>query len=335
MASGAIAFHVSLVIPVRDGGPNLRRCLEAIRACDPPPWEVIVVDDGSTDDSARVTLAWGAQMLSTPKPGSGPALARNIGVDAARGEIVLFVDADVALHADAVGRVSHNFDADPGLAACFGSYDDSPASANFLSQYKNLLHHYVHQSARADAATFWAGCGAIRREVFLAAGGFSAHYRRPAIEDIELGYRLKAAGCKLHLDKTLQCQHLKRWTWRSLLRSDIFDRGVPWTRLILEGGGLIDDLNLKTRNRISVMAVYCMLAALVLGQVWPVAWSVAAMCAAMLLMLNLSLYRFFAARRGWLFALRAIPMHWMYYWYNGLAFVIGLGGWLAGGRVCN
>ncbi len=50
---------------------------------------------------------------------------------------------------------------EPDLAAVFGSYDDEPAAPNFLSQYKNLFHHFVHQQGSAEASTFWSGCGAI------------------------------------------------------------------------------------------------------------------------------------------------------------------------------
>jgi glycosyltransferase involved in cell wall biosynthesis len=326
--SSRITHHdipISVVIPVRNGGPDFQRCLDALRACIPPPGEVIVVDDGSTDGSAQVARERGAHVLSTAQPGSGPASARNLGAQAASGEVLLFVDADVAVHPDVVGRLARNFERDPGLTACFGSYNAAPAAPNFLSQYKNLFHHFVHQSARADASTFWAGCGAIRRQAFLAAGGFSPRYTRPAIEDIELGYRLKAAGHQLRLDKDVQATHLKRWTLGSLLRSDILDRGAPWTRLILRGGPFVDDLNLQTRNRVSVVTTYLLLIAMLIGAAWPPAWSVAGALALALLALNRQLYRFFAARRGGFFALRAIPMHWLYYFYNGVSFALGLG----------
>ncbi len=323
---------ISVVIPVRNGDANFHRCLEAIRDCDPPAHEVVVVDDGSTDGSADAAREWGARVLSTARAGSGPAEARNIGAQEATGDVVLFVDADVALHRDAIGRVLNNFASNPECAACFGSYDDSPGAPNFLSQYKNLFHHYVHQSARADASTFWAGCGAIRRNIFLRAGGFSGAYHRPAIEDIELGYRLRAAGYRLRLDKALQGKHLKQWTWRSLLRSDIFDRGVPWTELILRGGAFVDDLNLQTRNRVSVAAMVLLLMTLLAGialrlrsgQAWPIAWAASAGLAIALLAMNMPVYRFFAAKRGWVFALRVIPMHWLYYGYNGVSFTIGV-----------
>src|SRR5439155_18197341 len=115
-----------------------------------------------------------------------PAVARNLAAGEARGAVLFFVDADVRLAPDAVARVQTEFQSDPGLAALFGSYDQLPAAPNFISQYKNLLHHFVHQDSADEGTSFWAGCGAIRRDIFASLGGFNTGYRRPSIEDIEL-----------------------------------------------------------------------------------------------------------------------------------------------------
>ena len=127
--------------------------------------------------------------------------------------MIFFLDADVAIHDDTLSRVVARFEADPGLAALFGSYDDSPTAPDLVSQFRNLLHHYVHQQGEfvaeaRPARTFWTGCGAIRRHVFLDYGGFDPQlYRRPAIEDIELGYRLTRAGCRIQLVRDIQATH--------------------------------------------------------------------------------------------------------------------------------
>src|SRR5262249_6094254 len=159
--------------------------------------------------------------------------------------ILLFLDGDVLAPLDVIGHVRALFRGDPALDALFGSYDDAPEEGDFLSQYKNLLHHYVHQNGRARAFTFWAGCGAVRRDVFLALGGFDEKYTRPSIEDIELGWRLNRAGHKVALCKDLQVKHLKRWRLSSLLQSDIMDRAIPWAQMIVRTGTMPDDLNLK------------------------------------------------------------------------------------------
>jgi len=244
-------------------------------------------------------------------------------VRAAKGDIVFFVDADVVICPDAIAQVVAAF-RDPALAAIFGSYDDAPAAPDFLSQYKNLLHHYTHQTSNEEAATFWSGCGAIRRDVFTAIGGFNEGYSRPAIEDIELGYRLKQAGYTIRLCKTLQVKHLKRWDAATLLKADFFYRALPWTDLILRYGRFVNDLNLKTSSRISVVMAFTLVGALVGVGWWAGFLALAGIASLLLLALNAAFYRFLLRKRGMGFTLLAIPWHWLYYFYSGLAFAVGL-----------
>ncbi len=251
---------ISVVIPVRNGERELERCLEALQGSRYADYECIVVDDGSADGSARVAEGRGRRLIRCPAS-RGPAAARNLGAREARGDILFFIDADVCVTPDSLGRVAQTFAEDASLDALIGSYDDSPEAPDFLSQYKNLMHHFVHQSGRETASTFWSGCGAIRREVFERYSGFREDYKRPAIEDIELGYRLTRDGARILLDKNLRVKHLKAWTFWRLLKTDILDRGIPWTELILRDSSMPNDLNVQISQRISVALVYLMLAA--------------------------------------------------------------------------
>jgi glycosyltransferase involved in cell wall biosynthesis len=201
---------ISVIIPVHNGGSSFCFCLSSISTSQNKPIETIVVADGDADNSWQVATEWGAKVIKVKQKG-GPAQARNLGAAVAQGDILFFVDADVAIAPDTINRVKLAFEEDANLAALIGSYDDAPGASNFLSQYKNLFHHYTHQNANEDAFTFWGACGAIRREIFLDMSGFDESYRRPCVEDIELGYRLKAAGYTIRLDKALQVKHLKRW----------------------------------------------------------------------------------------------------------------------------
>src|SRR5262249_7686419 len=193
--------------------------------------------DGGSEDLVQEAGQFGDRILRMPTR-SGPAAARNLGARAARNEFLLFIDADVVVPPTVVGQVRKAFRDRPEYAAVIGSYDDSPSASNFLSQYKNLLQHYVHQHAHKEGYTFWGACGAIRRDVLLASGGFDERYRAQCIEDIELGYRLKAAGCRIQVCKDIQVTHQKRWTAFSLFRSDFFRRALPWAALILRSGRL-------------------------------------------------------------------------------------------------
>jgi glycosyltransferase involved in cell wall biosynthesis len=321
----------SIIIPVYNGGEPFRQCLAAIPQSLFTDWELIVVDDGSTDDSARLAARFGATVFNT-QGRQGPAAARNLGARAARGAYLYFIDADCRLHPNTLSRIAHYFQRDPDLEALFGSYDDAPAATTVVAQYKNLFHHYVHQTSRASAATFWTGCGAIKRSVFLRLGGFDVQrYRRPSVEDIDLGYRLKRAGGRIRLAKDVQVKHLKAWTLTSLLKTDIFDRGIPWTQLMLRNRVFLGDLNLQTHNRVSVVVLYGLLLAAGAGVVREQALLVALMLAVLLVGLNARLYLFFYQKGGAFFLVKVIPLHWLYYFYNALSFVVGLGlYWQAG-----
>jgi glycosyltransferase involved in cell wall biosynthesis len=316
------APSLTVIVPVYNGSHFLDRCLSGLRASDYPNFELIVADDASTDNSGEVARRHGARVLRMPRQ-SGPGAARNAAAREASGEVVFFVDADVVVAPDAVRRVAENFRAHPNVAAVFGSYDDSPAENNFLSQYKNLCHHFVHQQGNTEASTFWGGCGAVRRDVFLAVGGFDPErFPRPSIEDIELGYRLRAAGHRIRLDKQLQGKHLKCWKLVSWLRADIRDRAVPWSLLIFRSGHLINDLNLKTSDRVSAVCALSSVA-LTLGALAYPPLLVGALLALLgLVLLNLPLFRFFGQRRGWLFAARALPPQVFYYCYSSATFAL-------------
>ena len=286
--------------------------------------ELIVVDDGSRDATGEVARRHGATVIRHERS-RGPAAARNTGAARARAAVVLFVDADIVLAEDAISRVLDAFGADPALAAVFGSYDDTPACRTFVSDYRNLLHHFVHQSARENSGSFWAGLGAIRREVFLALGGFDERYQRPSIEDIELGVRLARAGHRVRLQKRLRGTHLKRWTLASVLVVDVRDRAYPWARLLLRSGRLPVDLNLRHEHRVSAALVWlaaALVLALTLGPAAARGPLIAALLLAVggLLALNRGFYLFLLDRRGPLFAARAVPLHLLYYAYASATF---------------
>jgi GT2 family glycosyltransferase len=314
--------RISVIIPVYRGGEVFRRALTSVVRADPPPDEVIVISDGDDAEDKTGARDLGARVLALPEQ-SGPAAARNRGAAAATGDLLFFVDADTAIPADALGRIARAFADDPTLDALIGSYDDEPSGTSFLSQYKNLSHHYFHQTSSAEASTFWGACGAIRGRAFEEVGGFDETYRAPCVEDIELGYRLRRAGKRIRLLKTLQVKHLKVWTAGSMLKADLCYRAVPWAELILRYPDLAHDLNLRWSGRAGVVLAYSLMAALPAALVWPAAWWGCGALAGGLLTLNLPFYRFLRRKRGAWFALRSIPWNWSYYLYGGLGFVLG------------
>ncbi len=310
---------------VHNGGGSLRECLASLARHREQFSELIVVDDGSTDGAINFPEDFGARVL---KVGSrkGPANGRNLGALAASSEILLFLDADVCISENTIPRIRRRFAEDAGLGAVFGSYDDAPHATQLVSQFRNLLHYFVHQTSRESASTFWSGCGAIRREIFLESSGFDDSYTSPSVEDIELGSRLVRSGVRIALDPMIQVNHLKRWTLRKMVMTDIWWRGMCWTRLILASGCMPNDLNLRYSSRISVAltGLLCVLAA---GSFF--SWYAASLIPIVLvsiLALNAPFYRFLASRRGYGFVAASAPLHLLYFFCCGAGFCLGVGG---------
>ncbi|MDQ3933598.1 MAG: glycosyltransferase, partial [Actinomycetota bacterium] len=221
-------MRLSAIVPATDAPATLARCRAAIEAAADGPDELIVVSEGD----------------------GGPAAARNCGAARATGDVLVFVDSDVAVHPDAFTRVRARLGADPDLVAVIGSYDDDPAEAGTVSRFRNLLHHHVHQRSAGPVASFWSGLGAIRRATFLAAGGFDEHtFVVSSMEDVELGIRLAAGGARIELDPELLGTHLKGWTLASMVHTDVVRRGAPWVAMLMRRGELPSDLNLSWRHR--------------------------------------------------------------------------------------
>jgi hypothetical protein len=277
-------LRLSVIVPATNSPSTLVRCVDAIAGADDPPEELIVVE--RPEDA-------------------GPAKARNLGARDATGDVLVFVDSDVVVHRDAFNRIRAAFSSVPELDAVFGSYDDAPEAPGAVSGFRNLLHHDVHQGSPGPAATFWAGLGAIRRDVFLAVGGFdAARFPHPSIEDVELGARLTRSGARIELDPSLLGTHLKVWTLADMVRTDFARRGIPWVSLVLEGRASPSVLNLGWRHRTSAAA--CVVGVVAVLRRRPL---LALGAAVSLVALNRSFYALLLRRRGPVEAAAGVGLH--------------------------
>jgi len=312
---------VSVIVPVFNGGNAFHACLAGIRDLSPAPYEVIVVVDGDDACSVAVARDSGVKVLNPER--RGPAAARNLGAFRAKGEILFFTDADVVLPSNAIRVVAEALSKPNATDAIIGGYDDTPLERNFFSQFKNLFHHYIHQNASETALTFWGACGAIKKDVFRKIGGFDTGYRMPSIEDIELGYRLSEAGFSIRMAKSLKVTHLKKWSFKSIIITDIFHRAVPWTRLMLRHDSFPTDLNLRVSDRMSAIFALLFFVGLLLSLKNGI-WLVPALLnSAILITINRKLYGFFYKKGGISFMIRSIAWHWIYYCYSLAGFLIG------------
>jgi glycosyltransferase involved in cell wall biosynthesis len=229
------APYFSVIVPVHDGGRDIDRCLAALRASDTDDHEIIVVDDASTDDTPRRLREAPPDVIVTLARRVDGYGARNVGAGLARGEVLVFTDADVVLRRDTLRRLRAHF-ADPAVGSVIGLYALEHPHDDLCSVYKNAWIRYSYLRAPERVDWFFTAIGAIRRAAWEASPRFDPRARnRIGGGDIELGRLLFLAGSPPLLDKTLDVVHHRSFDLVSLLRNDA-TRAYGWTRRALATG---------------------------------------------------------------------------------------------------
>lgn len=189
-------MEISVVVPARNAARTIGNCLEGLLEQSVPRdlYQVIVVDDGSTDDTRRVAQGAGVELIAQPH--EGPAAARNRGVVASRGAIVLFTDADCVPEGNWIEEMLQPFE-DPEIVGVKGVYRTRQRGIvpRFVQlEYEERYELMARQRWIDFIDTYSAG---YRREVFLAEGGFDTQYPNASVEDQELSFRLAERGHKM------------------------------------------------------------------------------------------------------------------------------------------
>ncbi|NDY58657.1 glycosyltransferase [Desulfovibrio sulfodismutans] len=222
----------SVVIPALNAARHLPGCLAALHAQTMPAaaFEIIVVDDGSTDDTASVAQACGATCLCQPH--TGPGAARNRGARMAQGSILVFTDADCRPEPDWLEAMVQALSARAGssTAGAQGVYatDQQSLVARFAQSEFEDRYELMRRHPSIDLAATYSA--AYRRDVFLEAGGFDERFPRADNEDTELSYRLSAKGHSLALAPGAVVRHQHPATLGSYLRRK-FSRGYWRTQV--------------------------------------------------------------------------------------------------------
>ncbi len=337
---------ISIVIPAYNAAQTLRACLQAIGGSDYEDYEVIVVDDASTDGSADVALQCGCQVVRLNE-NVGAAVAKNLGVGEAKGDIVLFTDADILLQPDTLRRVVERFE-DPSVAGVVGLLGSKLRYSNFCSQFKNLWMHYTYarlaESKDADSGVglFYTSIAAIRKDVFLQMDGFDAHYLGASVtEDIEFGQRLLTAGHRVCLDGHLTVEHLKHYSLSDLLSTDLqraFGLTKTWLRKMLQAEQRTTGqkyyrsvpwffiLGVPLAWALPVLLVVALWAG---GSPWPL---LALLDYAAILLVNAPFLQALWQARGWLFLLQSCLFLPVDLWVSGLGVLWAVWDYVRGRR---
>ncbi len=192
---------VSVIIPNYNSAKTIRLCLEGIYQQDYSNFEVIVVDDCSTDKSVKIIQEFPCKLYHNLR-NSKVSVTRNHGASKARGEIFFFVDSDVVLLPDAITNLVREFQADATIGCVCGMYDKTPLIRDSIFEdYRTLQNHYWQISSEGFVTPGNFALGAIKREVFYEIGEFNTKLTQS--EEVEYGHRLNQKYKLLYTSKVI------------------------------------------------------------------------------------------------------------------------------------
>jgi len=327
--------HLSVVMPVHDGGPRFLLALQALALSELPrqSWELVIVDDASTDETAVVAAQYADKLLRLRQAPRGPGYARNRGFELTLGDSVAFVNADVMVETNTLRWALELLSENADVGAVFGSCDSSPMNRGVLSEYRSLVQRFYHRRDAEDAVTFSSACGIVRSSVFENAGGYDEwHFSRRQLEDLELGQRIRGLGKRIVVHPGIRAAHLRRWTFRRMIATEIFDRAVPWMRLmkgqLTHDRGGVGVRRPRVAKNINILVTWL---GIIAGML---AWSrhsiplglVTVTCLAVLLVNSTKQLAFISRERGLGFAAMSVPLDLLYYLVAGVGLLFG---WIA------
>ena len=227
---------VSVIIPNRNGANTIGTCLAAAQASHHGNFEIIVVDDGSEDNSIDVIERYPCKLVRLRQHG-GAAQARNAGASHSRGRMLFFTDADCLLQRDTLALAARALALEGPNALVGGTYTPAPHDRRFFSRFQSIFINYF-ETRRAPAADYIATHAlAMDAAVFRSNRGFAEDVR-PILEDVEFSHRLRRSGCRLVMNPSIQVQHIFNY---SLIRSlrNAFVKSMYWTDYAIGNGDLL------------------------------------------------------------------------------------------------
>ncbi|UCH53607.1 MAG: glycosyltransferase family 2 protein [Pseudomonadota bacterium] len=261
MNAGSKATFVSIIIPNRNGAGTIGRCLEAALASRYDAFEVIVVDDCSTDESVAVVQRYPCRLVRLAYHG-GAARARNVGAAHAGGEILFFTDADCLMQPDALALACRALAAAGPRAVVGGTYTWLAHDRSFFSDFQSIFVREA-ETKRAPAADYLATHAlAIYAETFRRSGGLPEG-PLPILEDVAFSHQLKRADYHLVLDPTVAVRHIFNFTLRRSL-ANAFTKARYWTMYSLANRDWLADSGTASHGLKANVAAWfmCLLLAL-------------------------------------------------------------------------
>jgi glycosyltransferase involved in cell wall biosynthesis len=316
---------VSVIVPNYNGENTIGRCLEAACNSNYSNFEIVVVDDCSTDNSIAIITPYPCRLIRLPEHG-GASRARNAGAENSRGDVLLFIDADCLLQKDTLAKAASAYmksgpDVIIGGTYTWLPYDDQ----NFFSIFQSIYIHYSETKNIQNPDYIATHAMLIQAEVFKKSGGLNEEFM-PILEDVEFSHRLKRMGYWLRMEPDIQVQHIFNFTLKKSFLNGI-RKTKYWSIYSIKNKDLLSDSGTASQefkfNVLSFFTNFVLLFLALLLNNWVVSFSVLLLYGTNLY-LNRNMIMAFYKIRGPYFAISAV----LYYTFI-YPFAVGIGAFSA------
>lgn len=309
---------ISIVIPTYNAERFIHPLLDSVFRNSIDDLEVIIVDDSSRDNTVREARNYPVRIIELQKNG-GPAKARNIGVEAAKGDIIFFLDSDVIVLDGAIREVENYFRENPSARCVIGVCATEPLNEGFVPSYMAKFE-FIHLigTPGSRVSVFAPRCGAIKKDFFLEIGGYNESYRGADVEDFELARRINRTD-SIFLSQKIMVKH-QFANFRQAVRN-YFKRAVMWVHLFFREKKLDNAGPTAPSNGIAALCAFFSFLFLLLTPLVPSAGTVAAALIAVFVIANLRWWNFMRKEAGLVFAIRALLLN----YFLGLVIMLAAG----------
>jgi glycosyltransferase involved in cell wall biosynthesis len=223
--------YLSVIIPAYNSQLTIGPCLKAVRASGYKDYELIVVDDKSTDGTAGIAGSYADKVIELPEK-KDIAHVRDAGTKASRGDIIVHIDSDVIVRSDTLSKIAGHFAAHADTDALTGLLSKEHPNHDFFSQYKNLYMNYAFKRLPEVVNFLYGSIHAVRRR---AVQRFDPDIQQVG-EDLVRAQGLVSSGGRIAFLRDLEVVHLKKYGFASFIKND-FQVPLHWARIFLKYGG--------------------------------------------------------------------------------------------------
>lgn len=219
--------RISVIVPFHNAANTIVMTLESLSKAYHYFDEILCVNDNSTDDSVELIEEFvessqhlNVRIINQDLQKRGAAAARNLGVQYANGNYLLFLDADVIVKPGTIPLLVHCLVKEADVCACVALFEEYSLQNGVLANFQAFTVHSVYLSVPADQSPIMGTqCLLIRTKDFTVTGGFSEEFTGATVEDFELGYLLRAKGRIIRVVTDARIVHNHSYNFLSFSRN--------------------------------------------------------------------------------------------------------------------